>query len=175
MPKRTAQSKTHKKVQQVKATRKAATDGTAKRPVGRPAMFQTPEEMQVKIDAYFASCVPTFLRVDGSVVPDKNGNPIVQYNPPTITGLALYLGFEDRSSLYEYKEKKEFTHTVKKAIARMENYAERELFNNPKPTGAIFWLKNHGWKAEEDTKADVKTTVRFVVEDDEEEKETEDE
>lgn len=175
MPKRTAQGKTHKKVQQAKATRKAATDGTAKRPVGRPAMFQTPEEMQVQIDAYFASCMPTFLRIDGNVVPDKNGNPIVEYNPPTITGLALYLGFEDRQSLYDYASKKEFSCTVKKAIARMENYAERELFNNPKPTGAIFWLKNHGWKAEEDTKADVKTTVRFVVSDDEEEKETEDE
>lgn len=175
MPKRTAQGKTHKKVQQTKATRKAATNGTAKRPVGRPAMFQTPEEMQVQIDAYFASCMPTFLRIDGNVVPDKNGNPIVEYNPPTITGLALNLGFEDRQSLYDYSTKKEFSCTVKKAIARMENYAERELFNNPKPTGAIFWLKNHGWKAEEDTKADVKTTVRFVVSDDEEEKETEDE
>lgn len=175
MPKRTAQSKTHQKVQRAKATRKAATDGTAKRPVGRPAMFQTPEEMQVQIDAYFASCEPTFLRIDGNVVPDKNGNPIVEYNPPTITGLVLYLGFEDRQSLYDYATKKEFSCTVKKAIARMENYAERELFNNPKPTGAIFWLKNHGWKAEEDTKADVKTTVRFVVSDDEEEKEPEDE
>ena len=37
--------------------------------------------------------------------------------------------------------------TIKKAILRIEDYAEKQLLSGEgSATGAIFWLKNHGWK-----------------------------
>lgn len=132
-----------------RSSKKAARKAPAKQPIGRPAMFRTPEEMQAKIDKYFATCKPSFLMIDGQKVLDGNGNPVVEENPPTVVGLALFLGFESRQSLYAYAKKPDFSYTIKTAVSRMEEYAERNLFEKAKPTGSIFWLKNHGWTAEE--------------------------
>lgn len=76
---------------------------------------------------------------------------MLEERPPTVAGLALFLGFADRSSLYEYMGRAEFADTIKKAVTRMEAYAESALLVKDKPTGSIFWLKNHGWTAEERT------------------------
>ena len=97
---------------------------------GRPLKFKTVAELEKAIDAFFEE------RYEKAV-------------PPTVSGLALYLGFEDRRSLYDYKEKPEFSHTIKKAITRIEDYAERTILKNEgSSTGAIFWLKNHRWTDE---------------------------
>lgn len=117
--------------------------------LGRPAFFDTPEQLQEAIDKYFETCKPTVLEVNGKPVLDKSGQPVIELNPPTVSGLALSLGFANRQNFYEYGKKELFNYTVKKAIARIENFAEHQLLTNQKPTGAIFWLKNHGWKAEE--------------------------
>jgi len=116
---------------------------------GRPAFFDTPEQLQEAIDKYFETCKPTVLEVNGKPVLDKSGQPVIELNPPTVSGLALFLGFSCRQNLYRYGEREAFCDTIKKAIARIENFAEHQLLTNQKPTGAIFWLKNHGWKAEE--------------------------
>ena len=143
--------KAHKKSIKV-STKKAAQKG-------RPAHFDTPEQLEQYADEYFATCKPSFLMVNGKVALDKAGQPIVEINPPTVTGLALYLGFESRQSLYDYLKKPAFSYTIKKIISRIEDFAEHQLFANAKPTGAIFWLKNHGWKAEEETKQDVNVSA----------------
>lgn len=93
--------------------------------VGRPRMYETPEEMQIEIDKYFE-------QVD-------------EANPPTLTGLALFLGYMDRASLYDGELRSEFSNTIKKARARLHAFAEQQLITRDKPTGAIFWLKNAGW------------------------------
>lgn len=143
--------------------------------IGRPPMFLTVEELQKKIDEYFTlKCgrFPVILRDDktGEILRDEEtdqplllkgfgGKLIYDFKPPTVTGLALYLGFCDRQSLYDYKKKPEnentdkataeaFTCTIKKAISFIEETAEGNLMKNEKPVGAIFWLKNHGWKDE---------------------------
>lgn len=144
-----AKKNTKSTVSKSKASRKAARKAPAKQPIGRPAMFRTPEEMQAKIDEYFARCKPSFLMIDGEPALDNNGNPVVKENPPTVVGLALFLGFESRQSLYAYAKKPDFSYIIKTAVSRMEEYAERALFEKAKPTGSIFWLKNHGWTAEE--------------------------
>lgn len=84
--------------------------------------------MQEKIEAYFNS---------GQLI--------------TITGLALFLGFESRQSFYDYEEKPDFTYIIKVARLRVENQYELRLNNNPSPTGAIFALKNMGWKDKQET------------------------
>jgi hypothetical protein len=81
------------------------------------------EELKDKIEDYFASN------------PDK----------PTVTGLAYFLGFESRQSLYDYKERPESSYTIKKAVLRIESKHEEKLYE-PSASGSIFWLKNRDWK-----------------------------
>jgi hypothetical protein len=62
----------------------------------------------------------------------------------TITGLALFLGFESRQSIYDYEKDGVFSYTIKKARLRVENHYENELLG-VHTSGAIFALKNFGW------------------------------
>ena len=110
---------------------------------GRPSMFDSPEEMQIKIDEYFTDCP------DKKTIITKNGDSI---NIPaiTITGLCVFLGFESRQSFYAYEDKVEFNYIIKKARLRIENYYEQCLqFGNV--IGAIFPLKNMGWHDKTET------------------------
>jgi len=101
--------------------------------VGRPAQYETPEEMQEAIDAFL-------------------NDPDCDF---TITGLALSLGFCSRQSFYDYEEKPEFTYTIKKARLHIENAYERKL-SGKEVGGAIFALKNLGWKDKTELDATVK-------------------
>lgn len=64
---------------------------------------------------------------------------------PTVTGLALALGFCDKSSLYDYAKKEEFSHSIKKALLIVENGYEKAL-RGEAAAGPIFALKNFDWK-----------------------------
>jgi hypothetical protein len=92
--------------------------------VGRPPLFDNPEQLQQAVDRYLEETKKTEL---------------------TITGLALYLGFESRQSFYDYEEKSEFSYIIKRARLHIENGYELKLNSNA-CTGAIFALKNMGWK-----------------------------
>ena len=94
---------------------------------GRPLKWTTPEELQKDIDKYFEEC-------------EKNKEPL------TITGLALALDTY-REVLLDYQERDEFSDTIKKAKQRIENFAEKKLYDKDVPTtGVIFNLKNnYGW------------------------------
>lgn len=109
--------------------------------------------MQKAIDEYFEEHGDRPLLDDeGMPLLDKNGNVIMMTNPPTVSGLALHLGFLDRQSIYDYAKRNDgFSCTIKKAVMKIEAYAEAHLYMG-KPTGAIFWLKNHRWvdKQEQD-------------------------
>jgi hypothetical protein len=125
--------------------------------IGRPPMFKTPEEMQVLIDAYMETRgIKPVLNEQGQAILDTKGNPIWKVDAPTVAGLALYLGFTDRHSMYDYKLKPLFTNTIKKAVTRIEEFAE-EMLHNGKPIGAIFWLKNHGWSDKQEIEQTTKT------------------
>lgn len=62
----------------------------------------------------------------------------------TWTGLAIHLGFESRQSLEDYKDKEGFSYPIKKALLRIERKYEEAMMKQP--AGAIFALKNFGWK-----------------------------
>lgn len=66
--------------------------------------------------------------------------------PPTVTGLTLFLGFEAKSTLYEYAKKVEFSNPIKRALLKIEQYHEIATSMGDKCTGNIFILKNFGWK-----------------------------
>nr|DAE75334.1 MAG TPA: DNA packaging protein gp3 [Caudoviricetes sp.] len=110
--------------------------------MGRKPTFTSAEEMQEKIDAYFASCERELLRDgDGTPMLNKNGEPIyVGGRPMTIQGLALALGFTSRQSLLNYKAKREFVDTVTRARLRVEQYAAERLFDRDAQRGAQFTL-----------------------------------
>lgn len=96
-------------------------------PAGRPAMFDTVEDLQQAVDRYF-ECI------------EEDGK-----RKPTISGLAHYLGFESRQSIYDYGERDGYSYIIKKAVLFIESIHEENLFSTS-CTGSIFWLKNRGWK-----------------------------
>jgi hypothetical protein len=135
---------------------------------GRPLKFQSVEELQTKIDQYFANCDPHMEEItewveardkDGKLLKDDHGlNYLVEIThkcktgqkPYTITGLALTLG-TTRETLSEYEDRPEFVDTIKKAKLRCEQYNETMLYS-PSPTGTIFNLKNnYGWSDKTET------------------------
>lgn len=96
---------------------------------GRPPHYKTAEEIAVKIDEYFKQ----------------------NKKKPTVTGLALFLGFCDRASVYDYAKREEFSHALKRAFTEIERFHE-EMLSERSCTGSIFFLKNRGWNAEETIK-----------------------
>ena len=92
-------------------------------PAGRPPKFKTPDELESMVEMYVSDCA-------------------AKEEPLTITGLALYLGFCDRQSLYDYEERELFSCTIKRARLYVENSYEKRI---EKGAGPIFALKNMGW------------------------------
>ena len=111
---------------------------------GRPPMYRSAEELQKKIEDYFENGL-TYKDV---IVGPPNNKRIEQIPVPTITGLVLHCGFANRRSFYEYEDKPEFTHTIKRARAFIEREYE-ELLQTIGGSAIIFALKNFGWKDEQ--------------------------
>lgn len=123
-------------------------------PVGRPPKFKSAAEIQELIDEYFERCKGEPLMVDGQPYLDKNGLPIlINSRPPTITGLALALGFHSRQSLLNYQAKKEFMDTITRAKMQVEEYCEIRLFDKDGQRGAQFSLE-HNFRWARDSKND---------------------
>lgn len=118
--------------------------------VGRPPTYKTVKEMQDIIDKYFKSCEGEVLKgEDGEVVLNKYGQPVILgRKPPTVTGLALALGFTSRQTLLNYADKKEFVDTITRAKMIIEEYAESRLYDKDGVNGAKFNLINNfkGWR-----------------------------
>jgi len=93
--------------------------------MARPLKFKTPEDFDLIVDLYVATCAE-------------------EKEPLTIPGLALFLGFADKSSLYHYQKRKAFTGSVKRARTLIEeSTVKRSMGSNA--AGAIFMLKNMGY------------------------------
>lgn len=135
---------------------------------GRPPMYKTKEEIQKKIDQYFEECKGELLKdADGNIMTDKYGAPIIiGAKPPTITGLALALGFNSRQALLNYQGREEFNDTITRAKAKVERYAEERLFDKDGANGAKFSLANNfeGWKEKQQIEADVKNELTINIE-----------
>ncbi len=97
---------------------------------GRPPIFNTPDELQERIDDY-----KRYLKTSGK--------------PPTIAGLAYYTGI-DRQTLYNYKSKDEFFDTIKTFVQWvLMNYEEQAVDKGN--AGIIFLLKNYGYQDKQET------------------------
>ena len=137
--------------------------------VGRPPKYEHKEEIEGLIEEYFKKCEGEILKdEEGEVIFDKFGNPvIVGARPPTVTGLALALGFSTRLSLalgfmsrqallnYQTRDKC-FNDTITRAKSMVEAYAEERLFDKDGSNGARFSLINNfrGWTEKPQTDLD---------------------
>lgn len=118
--------------------------------MARPLKYKTVDELEAAINRYFEDCKGELLTgVDGIAMLDKNGMPIfIGAVPPTVTGLALALGFSSRKALLDYQGRKAFCNTITRAKARCEAYAEGRLYDRNGANGAQFSLRyNFGWDA----------------------------
>ena len=118
--------------------------------MSRDFKYKSAAEMSEKVDGYFNDCEGHPLTDEnGDIVADKYGNPIIiGAHPPTVTGLALWLGFKTRQSLLDYQSRnKAFNDVLTRAKSRCEEYAERRLYDRDGVNGAKFSLKNNfkGW------------------------------
>lgn len=112
--------------------------------------YTSAAKMQEAVDAYFADCEGRPLTDEsGEPILNKNGSPvIVGAHPPTVTGLALWLGFKTRQSLLNYQQRGDkFDDILTVAKSKCEEYAERRLFDRDGVNGAKFSLANNfkGW------------------------------
>lgn len=97
---------------------------------GRPPLFNTPEELQQRIDEY-----KEYLETNG--------------RPPTIAGLAYYTGL-DRKTIYNYNKKDEFFHTIKKFVDWIIMTYEEQATDKGN-AGIIFLMKNYGYTDKQET------------------------
>lgn len=93
--------------------------------IGRPRIYDDVDKLTEACEQYFATCLEKTLR-------------------PTVTGLALFLGFADKSTLYEYRDREEFSYPIKTSLTMIENALEQKL-DGGNVAGVIFALKNMGW------------------------------
>lgn len=112
--------------------------------IGRPRIYETIEELELAIESYFF--IPITVDSGSKLGPEKNETDKFTFNPrPTVTGLALHLGFCDKTTLYDYRDRPEFSHPIKAALTLIEKHHEEGLSGNS-VAGHIFALKNKGWK-----------------------------
>jgi hypothetical protein len=112
---------------------------------GQPPKYKDVKLFQKKIDEYFVS------------ITDKDGE---YKKPPTVSGMAIFLGFVDRKSMYHYRDKDQFYAPVKRAIGMVEAYNEEKAAGGSRCAGNIFILKNFDWtdRQEVTNKGDMSVT-----------------
>ena len=119
---------------------------------GRPPKYKTAEELQAKIEEYFATGMKKRLVEVGK----GENKTVIEVPVPTITGLVLFLGFCDRRSFYDLESSDGFSHTIKRARTMIEQLAIGG------GAGPIFALKNFGWQDKQEILLDAKTPLPFA-------------
>lgn len=132
---------------------------------GRPPLYSNPEILDKKINEYFEQCQPEYLKNDeGEILVTEKKQPIIiNLNSPSSVGLALYLGFADRQSLYDNEKKEEFSCIIKKARSKVEEWVYQHTMHGSVPTAAgIFILKQFGYTDKTEIAHTGNMTVKFV-------------
>lgn len=143
---------------------------------GRTPMYDKPEELEDKIVEYFEWIQGEFeihtKTITKTTGKGANAGTTTETEPvkiwlrnpeePSITGLAIFLGFESRQSMYDYLKKEPFSYSIKKGLLRVENNYEKGLWTD-KPTGPIFGLKNMGWADKTETKQEIEINSHKIT------------
>lgn len=128
--------------------------------------IKTPLQLQKKVDEFFKEHEPEKVKDDdGKYVINRFGNIVTIMNPPTITGLALHLGYSTPDSFKNpegiFKTNKEFEEIIKRAKAKIGNELNKAgLMNNLNPKLVMMNLAcNHGMVEKKEVKLDAKVTT----------------
>lgn len=96
---------------------------------GKPPEISSPQEFMHLFNKYIQYCI------------EKNERP-------TLKGFIWRIGLSSYQSLTNYENKPEFMEPIKRAKLYIEYQYELDL-RSQSPAGAIFALKNFGWKDEQ--------------------------
>ena len=122
-------------------------------------LFKTARKLAEKADAYF-SYIEGEYHLETIAGKDKKVTDR-EAEPATLTGLALFLGFNSRQEFEDYEQNGEFGYLIKRSRLRVEALYERKL-HQQSPSGAIFALKTLGWKEKTDDKTTTGNTVKSL-------------
>lgn len=133
---------------------------------GRPPKFESAEKLKEKAIEYFEYCEGEY---------DEDSKEWIRHpERPTMTGIALFLGFASRQSMYDYGKKEpndenDYSYLIKRIRMMIENKYE-DMLGSKNATGAIFALKNMGWvdKQEIEQTTTQRRTEEFFDEEDNE-------
>ena len=95
-------------------------------------------EIWIRTQRYFAEC---------TVGTGKSKDSVEGKKPPTLSGLALALGFENREELRKAVRTGPFRRELSRAVARCEAYLEQKLLEKESYQAARFSLESQfdGW------------------------------
>jgi hypothetical protein len=136
-----------------------------------PLLFTSSEELATRISGYFkwiegelhqeepsAKTPAKVLATDKAITKVWDREP----QPPTLSGLALYLGFTSRQTFEEYEINGKHAPLLKRARLRIESEYEKKL-HYQSSTGAIFALKSLGWTDKTENKTDSAPLDNFTL------------
>lgn len=121
--------------------------------------FRSAAALRQAAEGYFRSLEGVkALDDEGAPMYDKSGAAVmaVAERPPTVSGLALALGFSSRRELLDYRGGGVYGDIIQNALSRIEQYAEERLFDKGQYSGAKFFLANNfpRWSDKQDSAAD---------------------
>lgn len=119
----------------------------AKHAGGRPPLYSDEKELELKMDEYFEACKPEYAKdSDGVIITTQKGAIVLNLNAPSLSGLALFLGYESRQSLYDNEKTEKFSYIIKRARTKVEEWVyQHSLDGSIPPAVGIFTLKQFGW------------------------------
>lgn len=119
--------------------------------------YKDPEQLRKGIEKYFKSCIGVrYYR--GQIMLDEHGEPLKgQVQPYTLSGLARFLHISTQT-LNDYEAKAnaglippEYAEIIWDARMRIQEYAEKRLYDREGSSGARFVLEtSFGWMTDKD-------------------------
>ncbi|MDB5140493.1 MAG: hypothetical protein JWR12_2409 [Mucilaginibacter sp.] len=125
--------------------------------------FKSAKELACKIDAYFNYIEGEYhlesIPAKGTKQTEALEQKVMdrEAEPATITGLALHLGFSSRQAFDDYEQTGRFATAIKRGRLLVEAVYEKKLHQSP--AGAMFALKNIGWKEKVEEKPTTGNTL----------------
>jgi len=122
-------------------------------------LFASPKDLDALIARYFDYIEGEYqvVQQEAKATKAKTKNTeekiwVREPEPPTLTGLALYLGFNSRQDFEACEARARYGARLKRARLRIESIYEKKLHYHSS-SGAVFALKSMGWNEQTDDKA----------------------
>lgn len=121
-------------------------------------LFASPKALDALIAQYFEYIEGEYQLVQqeakstgGKIKKTEEKVWLREPEPPTLTGLALYLGFNSKQEFEACETKARYGAPLKRARLRIESIYEKKLHFHSS-SGAVFALKSMGWNERTDDK-----------------------